>query len=89
MDQAHHGKRDRQALARLPVANGSSRAGLRVSKKYAAEDFKAYEELLAKRHGPEKARMIETGSGNYLIFPNLIVIDGWHVFRTFYPTSPD
>jgi len=57
--------------------------------KFAADELKAYEELLTKRHGPEKAAMIENGAGNYLIFPNLIVIDGWNVFRTFYPVSPD
>lgn len=33
--------------------------------------------------------MVEAGSGNYLIFPNLVVIDGWRTFRTFYPLSPD
>jgi len=57
--------------------------------KYAGDDLKAYQDLLEKRHGKQKALMIENGAGNYLIFPNLIVIDGWHVFRTFYPISPD
>ena len=57
--------------------------------KYAGEELKKYREVLTKRHGPEKAGMIENGSGNYLIFPNLIIIDGWRVFRTFYPSSPD
>ena len=33
--------------------------------------------------------MVERGAGNYLIFPNLMIIDGWRVFRTFYPSSPD
>ena len=33
--------------------------------------------------------MVEGGAGNYLIFPNLMIIDGWRVFRTFYPSSPD
>ena len=33
--------------------------------------------------------MVQGGAGNYLIFPNLMVIDGWFVFRTFYPISPD
>ena len=72
-----------------PDPNGRKAPGYEFRKKYAPDEFKAYEELLAKRHGPEKARMIENGSGNYLIFPNLLVIDGWHVFRTFYPSSPD
>lgn len=57
--------------------------------KYAAEALKKSHEALVSRHGPARARMIEGGAGNYLIFPNLMIIDGWRVFRTFYPTSPD
>jgi p-cumate 2,3-dioxygenase alpha subunit len=57
--------------------------------KYAAAETEKYRRTLAERHGPEKARTVEQGAGNYLIFPNLIIIDGWRVFRTFYPSSPD
>jgi p-cumate 2,3-dioxygenase alpha subunit len=49
----------------------------------------AHLKTLTERHGWEKATKIEGGSGNYLIFPNLIVIDGWRTFRTFYPSRPD
>jgi p-cumate 2,3-dioxygenase alpha subunit len=57
--------------------------------KYAGDELKQSYEALAKRFGPEKSRVVQGGAGNYLIFPNLMVIDGWFVFRTFYPTSPD
>ena len=57
--------------------------------KFASEDLRKYRASLTERHGADKASMIEGGSGNYLIFPNLLIIDGWHVFRTFYPSSPD
>jgi p-cumate 2,3-dioxygenase alpha subunit len=57
--------------------------------KHAKQEFAQFREGLARRHGPEKARMVERGAGNYLIFPNLIIIDNWRVFRTFYPQSPD
>ena len=35
-------------------------------------------------NGTERAEL-----GNYLIFLNLIIIDGGQVFRTFFPSSPD
>jgi p-cumate 2,3-dioxygenase alpha subunit len=57
--------------------------------KYAGEELAAFRTSLVARHGEAKARAIEGGAGNYLIFPNLIVIDGFRVFRTFYPSSPD
>ena len=72
-----------------PEARTGASLGYAYRKKQAPEEFNAYEELLTKRHGAEKARIIQNGSGNYVIFPNLIVIDGWHVFRTFYPLGPD
>ena len=53
------------------------------------QEMEKYRQMLTRRHGPDKSRMIEQGAGNYLIFPNLIIIDGWRVFRTFYPSSPD
>jgi p-cumate 2,3-dioxygenase alpha subunit len=56
--------------------------------KYANADLDQFRSGLVKRFGQERARMVECGAGNYLIFPNLMVIDGWRVFRTFYPTSP-
>jgi p-cumate 2,3-dioxygenase subunit alpha len=73
---------------RYPKA-GSTNQSAAFLEKFAGEEVKRYREVLTKRHGAEKAEMIESGSGNYLIFPNLIVIDGWRVFRTFYPSSPD
>jgi p-cumate 2,3-dioxygenase alpha subunit len=83
----------------LPLGNGHvttrpiSPDGVSQSKaymeKFAGDDLKKYRDVLTKRHGAEKANMIENGAGNYLIFPNLIIIDGWRVFRTFYPSSPD
>ncbi|MGE3866632.1 MAG: Rieske 2Fe-2S domain-containing protein, partial [Hyphomonadaceae bacterium] len=57
--------------------------------KYSGGEVEKYREMLVQRHGAKKAAMIEGGAGNYLIFPNLIIIDGWRVFRTFYPSSPD
>lgn len=57
--------------------------------KHAAEEYEQSREALIRRHGPDKARMVDGGAGNYLIFPNLMIIDGWRVFRTFYPSSPD
>ncbi|MGE3301842.1 MAG: aromatic ring-hydroxylating dioxygenase subunit alpha [Hyphomonadaceae bacterium] len=57
--------------------------------KYAPGEVEKYREILKARHGEPKARKIEGGGGNYLIFPNLIVVTGWYVFRTFYPSSPD
>jgi len=57
--------------------------------KYAAAETEKYRRTLAERHGPDKAHTVEQGAGNYLIFPNLIIIDGWRVFRTFYPSRPD
>jgi phenylpropionate dioxygenase-like ring-hydroxylating dioxygenase large terminal subunit len=57
--------------------------------KHAGPDLNTFRDGLVTRLGPDKARMVEGGAGNYLIFPNLMVIDGWFVFRTFYPTSTD
>ena len=73
----------------LPSPYRRARAATPFLEKFAGPDLEAYRKMLLERHGPEKAHMIEGGSGNYLIFPNLIVIDGWFVFRTFYPVSPD
>ncbi len=55
----------------------------------AGEHMDEHQRRLEERFGKERGTMIEAGSGNYLIFPNLIVIDGWRTFRTFYPISPD
>ncbi|MDP3175050.1 MAG: aromatic ring-hydroxylating dioxygenase subunit alpha [Phenylobacterium sp.] len=57
--------------------------------KFAGAELEQFREGLVKKHGDENARMIEGRAGNYLIFPNLLIIDGWCVFRTFYPTTPD
>ncbi|MGE3301911.1 MAG: SRPBCC family protein [Hyphomonadaceae bacterium] len=57
--------------------------------KFSGGEMEKFREQLIARNGLEKATMIEGGAGNYLIFPNLLIIDGWRVFRTFYPTSPD
>ncbi|MDP3173300.1 MAG: aromatic ring-hydroxylating dioxygenase subunit alpha [Phenylobacterium sp.] len=73
----------------LPTAARQGGVATPYLEKYAPEELEAYRKFLVAGHGPEKARMIEGGAGNYLIFPNLIIIDGWFVFRTFYPTSPD
>ncbi|MDP3659845.1 aromatic ring-hydroxylating dioxygenase subunit alpha [Phenylobacterium sp.] len=73
----------------LPTAARLGGVATPYLEKYAPEEFAAYRKFLVDGHGPEKARMIEGGAGNYLIFPNLIIIDGWFVFRTFYPTSTD
>jgi p-cumate 2,3-dioxygenase alpha subunit len=43
---------------------------------------------LRARFSEEKALTVEGGSGNVLYFPNLITIDNWRTFRTFYPISP-
>jgi p-cumate 2,3-dioxygenase alpha subunit len=58
-------------------------------RKHAGEELRQSHAALLNRFGPEKGRVIQGGAGNYLIFPNLMVIDGWFVFRTFYPASPD
>ncbi|MDP3660271.1 aromatic ring-hydroxylating dioxygenase subunit alpha [Phenylobacterium sp.] len=77
------------ATIALPNANRASGAATPYLERYAPEGLEAYRKMLAAGHGKDKAKMIEFGSGNYLIFPNLMIIDGWFVFRTFYPTSPD
>jgi p-cumate 2,3-dioxygenase alpha subunit len=46
-------------------------------------------ERLEKRFPRERALTVEGGSGNVLIFPNLITIDNWRTFRTFYPIAPN
>jgi p-cumate 2,3-dioxygenase alpha subunit len=83
----------------IPLGNGHVTTGYPSSgrvgqghdylEKYASEEMEKYREMLFRRHGPDEGRKIEQGAGNYLIFPNLIIIDGWRVFRTFYPSSPD
>ena len=72
-----------------PSPDSSTHPGTLFLEKFAGDELNVYRETLKQRHGLEKARMIEGGAGNYLIFPNLIIIDGWRVFRTFYPSSPD
>jgi len=72
-----------------PSAHGKGRPATPYLEKFAGPELEQYRQMLTARHGAEKAKMIEGGAGNYLIFPNLIIIDGWFVFRTFYPTSPD
>jgi p-cumate 2,3-dioxygenase subunit alpha len=72
-----------------PRADGRQAVNRGYLEKHAGEDLLKFRAGLVDRHGPEKARMVEAGAGNYLIFPNLMVIDGWWVFRTFYPSSPD
>ncbi|MGE3301905.1 MAG: SRPBCC family protein [Hyphomonadaceae bacterium] len=57
--------------------------------KHAPGELEAFRAALVAREGAEKAHKIEGGAGNYLIFPNLLIIPGWWVFRTFYPTSTD
>jgi phenylpropionate dioxygenase-like ring-hydroxylating dioxygenase large terminal subunit len=57
--------------------------------KHAGAELAAFREGLRDRFGSAKARVVECGAGNYLIFPNLMIIDGWFVFRTFYPTTTD
>jgi hypothetical protein len=64
------------------------RADTAYLEKFAPEPLAEFRKGLVERVGADKAPMIEGGSSNYLIFPNLIVIDGWKVFRTFYPSSP-
>jgi p-cumate 2,3-dioxygenase alpha subunit len=72
-----------------PSADGRPAVNRGYLEKYAGEDLLKFRAGLVSRYGAEKARMVEAGAGNYLIFPNLMVIDGWWVFRTFYPSSPD
>jgi p-cumate 2,3-dioxygenase subunit alpha len=72
-----------------PSPDSHIHPGTAYLEKYAGDELAAYRQTLVQRHGLEPARMIEGGAGNYLIFPNLIIIDGWRVFRTFYPSSPD
>jgi p-cumate 2,3-dioxygenase alpha subunit len=72
-----------------PSADGRPAVNRGYLEKHAGEDLLKFRAGLVDRHGPAKARMVEGGAGNYLIFPNLMVIDGWWVFRTFYPSSPD
>jgi len=72
-----------------PCADGRPPVNRGYLEKHASEDLQKFRAGLVDRHGEEKARMVEGGAGNYLIFPNLMVIDGWWVFRTFYPSSPD
>jgi p-cumate 2,3-dioxygenase alpha subunit len=82
----------------VPMGNGHVTSGYPTTdrlgnlstaylEKFAGEELAQFREQLAARHGPDNARMIEGGAGNYLIFPNLLIIDGWRVVRTFYPAS--
>jgi p-cumate 2,3-dioxygenase alpha subunit len=72
-----------------PSADGRPAVNTGYLEKHAGEELQKFRAGLVGRYGSEKARMVEGGAGNYLIFPNLMVIDGWWVFRTFYPSSPD
>jgi p-cumate 2,3-dioxygenase subunit alpha len=72
-----------------PCSEGRPAVNQGYLEKHAGDDLQKFRAGLVDRYGPEKARMVERGAGNYLIFPNLMVIDGWWVFRTFYPSSPD
>jgi len=72
-----------------PSPDGRPAVNRGYLEKHAGEDLLKFRAGLVDRYGPEKARKVEGGAGNYLIFPNLMVIDGWWVFRTFYPSSPD
>jgi p-cumate 2,3-dioxygenase alpha subunit len=72
-----------------PNVEGRPAVSTPYLEKHAPEEMRQSREALVRRFGPEKARMVEGGAGNYLIFPNLMIIDGWRVFRTFYPTTPD
>lgn len=72
-----------------PSTEGRAEFSRPYLEKHAGEELKTFRAQLVRRYGPEKARIVEGGAGNYLIFPNLIIIDGWRVFRTFYPSSPD
>jgi phenylpropionate dioxygenase-like ring-hydroxylating dioxygenase large terminal subunit len=68
-----------------PRAGGLTTYLNAVAGEYLEEHF----DRLKRQYPEDRARMIEDGAGNYLIFPNLIIIDGWRTFRTFYPVSPD
>jgi p-cumate 2,3-dioxygenase subunit alpha len=72
-----------------PSADGRLAVNRGYLEKHAGDDLQTFRAGLVDRYGPERARKVENGGGNYLIFPNLMVIDGWWVFRTFYPSSPD
>src|ERR1700739_3549689 len=72
-----------------PSADGRLAVNRGYLEKHAGNDLQKFRAGLVDRYGPEKARKVEGGAGNYLIFPNLMVIDGWWVFRTFYPSSPE
>ena len=72
-----------------PSADGRPAVNRGYLEKHAGDDLQKFRAGLVDRYGPERARKVEGGAGNYLIFPNLMVIDGWWVFRTFYPSSPD
>jgi p-cumate 2,3-dioxygenase subunit alpha len=72
-----------------PCDDGRPAVNRGYLEKHAGEDLHKFRAGLVDRYGLEKARKVEGGAGNYLIFPNLMVIDGWWVFRTFYPSSPD
>jgi p-cumate 2,3-dioxygenase alpha subunit len=72
-----------------PSEQGRPAVNRSYLEKHAGKELEKFHAGLVNRYGPERARKVEGGAGNYLIFPNLMVIDGWFVFRTFYPTSPD
>jgi len=72
-----------------PCADGRPAVNRGYLEKHAGDDLRKFRAGLVARYGADKANMVEGGAGNYLIFPNLMVIDGWWVFRTFYPSSPD
>ncbi|MGE3301487.1 MAG: Rieske 2Fe-2S domain-containing protein [Hyphomonadaceae bacterium] len=70
-----------------PTQDGM-RADIPYLEKFAPQGVAEARARIAAEHGADKVKMIEGGCGNYLIFPNLILVDGWRVFRTFYPSRP-
>ncbi|MBI3328404.1 MAG: hypothetical protein HYZ81_17095, partial [Nitrospinae bacterium] len=55
----------------------------------AKAELEAKQQRLAARFGAERAQQIMDGTGNLLIFPNLVFVDNFKTIRTFFPPSPD
>ncbi len=63
--------------------------GTNVLSTQAKAELEAKQQRLTARFGAERAQRIMDGTGNMLIFPNLVFVDNFKTIRTFFPPSLD
>ncbi len=63
--------------------------GTNVLGAQAKAELEAKQQRLAARFGANRAQQLMDGTGNMLIFPNLVFVDNFKTVRTFFPLSPD